>query len=126
MLDGYQPGDPTVRVFAYQAGAGRAGEEIAEEAFAILTTTRRTPPGRSRPAPTTGAGCGRYPSPETHRVAAGRVAFTVAPCGPDRRQGRRRADVLRVPARYKEVAPMTDEISQRPVPPLDPPERFAG
>ena len=28
--------------------------------------------------------------------------------------------------RYKEVAPMTDKISQRPVPPLDPPERFAG
>src|SRR5258708_20806254 len=28
-------------------------------------------------------------SPETHRVAAGRVVFTVAPCGPDRRRGRR-------------------------------------
>ena len=36
MLDGYQPGDPMVRVFTYQAGpAGRAPEDIAEEAFAI-------------------------------------------------------------------------------------------
>ena len=36
MLDGYQPGDPVVRVFAYQAGpAGRAPEAIAEDAFAI-------------------------------------------------------------------------------------------
>jgi hypothetical protein len=37
-----------------------------------------------------------------------------------------RADVRRASARHKEVAPMTDEISQRPVPPLDSPERFAG
>lgn len=37
-----------------------------------------------------------------------------------------RADVLRASARHKEVAPMTDKISQRLVPPLDPPERFAG
>jgi hypothetical protein len=36
MLDGYQPGDPVVRVFAYQASPGRAAEEIAEEAFAIF------------------------------------------------------------------------------------------
>jgi hypothetical protein len=36
MLDGYQPGDPVVRVFAYQADpAGRSPEAIAEEAFAI-------------------------------------------------------------------------------------------
>jgi hypothetical protein len=34
MLDGYQPGDPMVRVFAYQADpAGRPPEEIADEAF---------------------------------------------------------------------------------------------
>ena len=33
---------------------------------------------------------------------------------------------MRTSVRYKEVAPMTDKISQRPVPPLDPPERFAG
>jgi hypothetical protein len=36
MLDGYQPGDPVVRVFAYQASPGRAAEDIAEEAFAIF------------------------------------------------------------------------------------------
>ena len=36
MLDGYQPGDPMVRVFTYQAApAGPSPEEIAEEAFAI-------------------------------------------------------------------------------------------
>lgn len=38
MLDGYQPGDPVVRVFTYQtAPAGRAPQEIAEEAFAIYS-----------------------------------------------------------------------------------------
>ena len=36
MLDGYQPGDPVVRVFAHQASPGRSAEEIAEEAFAIF------------------------------------------------------------------------------------------
>ncbi len=35
MLDGYQPGDPVVRVFAYQADPGRPAEEIADEAYAI-------------------------------------------------------------------------------------------
>ena len=36
MLEGYQPGDPVVRVFAYQADpAGRAPEDIAEGAFGI-------------------------------------------------------------------------------------------
>jgi hypothetical protein len=36
MRDGYQPGDPVVRVFTYQADpAGRTPEQIAEEAFAI-------------------------------------------------------------------------------------------
>lgn len=36
MLDGYQPGNPVVRVFAYQAGAaGRAPEAMAEDTFAI-------------------------------------------------------------------------------------------
>ena len=36
MLDGYQPGDPMVRVFTYQADpAGRLPEDIAEETFAI-------------------------------------------------------------------------------------------
>jgi hypothetical protein len=36
MLEGYQPGDPVVRVFTYPADpAGRTPEQIAEEAFAI-------------------------------------------------------------------------------------------
>ncbi len=36
MLDGYQPSDPVVRVFTYQADpAGRDPEQIAEDAFAI-------------------------------------------------------------------------------------------
>jgi hypothetical protein len=46
MLDGYQPGDPVVRVFAYQADpAGRAPEEIAEEAFAICNGHPRVADG---------------------------------------------------------------------------------
>jgi hypothetical protein len=36
----------------------------------------------------TGGGRAECHSPETHHVAAGRVAFTGAPCGPDRRRGR--------------------------------------
>lgn len=36
MLEGYQPGDPVVRVFTYPADpAGRSPQQIAEEAFAI-------------------------------------------------------------------------------------------
>jgi hypothetical protein len=36
ILDGYQPGDPMVRVFTYQAdAAGRPPEAIAEQAYAI-------------------------------------------------------------------------------------------
>src|SRR5208282_5261707 len=35
MLNGYQPGDPVVRVFTYQAAPSGSPEEIAEEAFAI-------------------------------------------------------------------------------------------
>jgi len=35
MLDGYQPGDPVVRVFTYQADPAGSPEETAEEAFAI-------------------------------------------------------------------------------------------
>jgi hypothetical protein len=45
MLDGYQPGDPVVRVFAYQANPGRPAEEIAEEAFAIFNDHPRDPDG---------------------------------------------------------------------------------
>jgi hypothetical protein len=35
MLNGYQPGDPVVRVFTYQAAPAGTPEEIAEEAFGI-------------------------------------------------------------------------------------------
>ena len=45
MLDGYQPGDPVVRVFAYQVSPGRAAEEIAEEAFAIFNDHPRDAAG---------------------------------------------------------------------------------
>jgi hypothetical protein len=45
MLDGYQPGDPMVRVFAYQVGPGRSAEEIADEAFDTFNDHPRDPDG---------------------------------------------------------------------------------
>jgi hypothetical protein len=46
MLDGYQPGNPMVCVFAYQAGpAGRSPEAIAEEAFDTFNDHPRNPGG---------------------------------------------------------------------------------
>jgi hypothetical protein len=45
MLDGYQPGDPVVRVFAYQADSGRSAEEIADEAFDTFNDHPRDPDG---------------------------------------------------------------------------------
>ena len=46
MLDGYQPGDPVVRVFAYQADpAGRTAEEIADEAYGAFNDHPRDPDG---------------------------------------------------------------------------------
>ncbi len=46
MLDGYQPGDPIVRVFTYQADPdGRHPEQIAEEAFAICNGHPADPDG---------------------------------------------------------------------------------
>lgn len=45
MLDGYQPGDPVVRVFAYQASPGRSAEEIADEAFDTFNDHPRDPGG---------------------------------------------------------------------------------
>jgi hypothetical protein len=46
MLDGYQPGDPMVRVFAYQAApAGRTAEQIADEAFDTFNDHPRDPDG---------------------------------------------------------------------------------
>lgn len=83
MLDGYQPDDPVVRVFAYQAGlARRTPEEIAEEAFASATATPATRTARTWPAATTSASCGRCPSLEGERVAAGRGAGCQPLCCP--------------------------------------------
>jgi hypothetical protein len=45
MLDGYLPGDPVVRVFAYQADIGRPAEEIAAEAFDIFNDHPRDAAG---------------------------------------------------------------------------------
>lgn len=46
MLDGYQPGDPMVRVFTYQADpAGRSPEEIADVAFDTFNDHPRDPDG---------------------------------------------------------------------------------
>jgi hypothetical protein len=46
MLDGYQPGDPVVRVFTYQADpAGRTAEQIADEAFDTFNDHPRDPDG---------------------------------------------------------------------------------
>jgi len=46
MLDGYQPGDPVVAVFTYQADpAGRTAEEIADEAYDIFNDHPRNPEG---------------------------------------------------------------------------------
>jgi hypothetical protein len=46
MLDGYQPGDPVVAVFTYQADpAGRTAEEIADEAYDTFNDHPRDPDG---------------------------------------------------------------------------------
>ena len=82
MLDGYQPDDPVVAVFTYQASpAGRTAEQIADEAFDIFNDHPRTLAARTWPAPTTGAGSVRCPSPETGRVARGCVVRAGASCG---------------------------------------------
>jgi len=60
MLEGYQPGDPVVRVFTYQAALAGSPEEIAEEAFAICNGHPATPAAKTCPAATTSASCGRY------------------------------------------------------------------
>lgn len=43
MLDGYRPGDPVVRVFAYQADPAGGPETVAEDAFAICNGHPRRP-----------------------------------------------------------------------------------
>ncbi len=76
MLDGYQPGDPVVAVFAYQADPGRPAEEIADEAFAIFT-------GHPRDAAEADLACAYYqrrlrPLAAGDVVAAGDVLLAVA------------------------------------------------
>jgi hypothetical protein len=81
MLDGYQPGDPVVRVFAYQASPGRPSEDIAEEAFAIFNDH----PGDAAGADLACAYYGRrlrsLSFPGNGRVARGRVVRAGASCG---------------------------------------------
>ena len=82
MLDGYQPGNPMVLVFAYQADpAGRSPEAIAEEAFGSATATPATPAARTCPAGITTASCGRCPSATSCPSAKSRSPSDV-PAGP--------------------------------------------
>lgn len=80
MLDGYQPGNPMVRVFSYQADpVGRLPEDIAEETFAICNGHPRNdcPEALTR----------RYYHRELRSlsvgdvVAVGEAAFAVAGAG---------------------------------------------
>jgi len=78
----HRPGDPVIRVFAYSADpAGRSPEVIAEEMFAIRNGHPATPAAGTCRAVITHASCGRCPSPESRRVAAGCVATGKAECG---------------------------------------------
>ena len=79
MLDGYQRGDPVVRVFAYQASPGRRAEETAEEAFAIFNDH----PGDAAGAKLAGAYYGRSLRSLSvgDVVAAGDVLLAVARAG---------------------------------------------
>lgn len=84
MLDGYQPGDPMVRVFTYQADpAGRSPEEIADEAFDTFNDHPRDPDGadlacayygrrlRSLPFPGNSPCCRRSCCLHRHAVGSG-------------------------------------------------------
>lgn len=78
------------------------------------------------PAAITSASCGRCRSPKLT------VLQQVVLLSPLRRvvqvliEAGGWACVPPLSARHKEEASMTDKISQRPIPPLDPPEQFAG
>jgi hypothetical protein len=80
MLDGYQPGDPVVRVFAYQASPRRPAEEIAEEAFAIFNDHPTDAAGAELACAYYGRRLRSLSFPGNRRVAAGRVAFAIGPC----------------------------------------------
>jgi hypothetical protein len=79
MLDGYQPGDPMVRVFTYQADPAGRPEEVAEEAFAICNDHPPHPYGQDLAR--------RYYERELRSlskgdvVAAGEIPLAVASAG---------------------------------------------
>jgi hypothetical protein len=77
MLDGYQPGDPVVAVFTYQADpAGRTAEQIADEAFDIFNDHPRDPDGADLACAY--YGCRLRSLSAGDVVAVGEVALAVA------------------------------------------------
>ncbi len=77
MLDGYQPGDPMVRVFTYQADpAGRSPQEIAAEAFEVFNDHPRGARGADLAEQYYRRRLWSLSFPESHCVARGRVALT--------------------------------------------------
>jgi hypothetical protein len=82
MLDGYQPGDPVVAVFTYQADpAGRTAEQIADEAFDIFNDHPRDPTAQTWPAPITGAGSVRCRSATSWSSVRSRWRSAGLPAG---------------------------------------------
>ena len=80
MLDGYQPGDPVVAVFTYQADpAGRTAEQIADEAFDIFNDHPRDPDGADLACAYYGRRLRSLSAGDV--VAAGDVLLAVAPVG---------------------------------------------
>jgi hypothetical protein len=79
MLDGYQPGDPMVRVFAYQASPGRPAEEIADEAFDTFNDHPRDPNGADLACAYYGRRLRSLSKGDV--VAVGDILLAVAPVG---------------------------------------------
>jgi hypothetical protein len=80
MLDGYQPGDPMVRVFTYQADpAGRPPEEIADEAFDTFNDHPRDRDGADLACAYYGRRLGSLSKGDV--VAVGEIALAVASLG---------------------------------------------
>jgi hypothetical protein len=105
MLEGYQPGDPMVRVFTYQTDPAGGPEEIAEEAFAICNGHPRDARGTDLAR--------RYYERELRSlskgdvVVAGEVALAVASVG-------------WIPVRGGLHEVRTGEYGTRPLPPPSP------
>jgi hypothetical protein len=81
MLDGYQPGDPMVRVFTYQAATASPPQEIAEEAFGICNDHPRDTQGEELARRYYGRELRSLSFPETPGVAAGGVEVCDNLCG---------------------------------------------